>query len=251
LNVPSQIADFFIEVLAVDQPAATRQRALKIFRKPLIMRIRLPEPIPMQFSSPDPDRTRIGFFDSDLESAAALERRVSRALSVIARRRLLTAEFHSVDSAAVPDIARLAAAHRVPVLRLDCDSDATTDTVTFVLRILQTRWDSALRGAIESAIRADFAAAEILFCAKCDLMYCASDGGPCVLRYHEGRRLPFDDGRWEVAENNVALWNFACCGRIARDAPGCAVRTDPQHLREVDRAFSRLVISDVAVYDSV
>jgi hypothetical protein len=217
LNVPSQIADFFIEVLAVDQPEETRHRAPKRFRRPILMGVRLPDPIPMQFSSPDPDRTRIGFFDSDLEPAVSLEHRVSRALNVISHRRMLVAQFLNVDALAAPDCARLANAHRVPVLRVDCDCDATTETVTFVLRILQTRWGT--REAIESAIREAFAAAEVLFCSKCDLLYCAGD------RCHGCRRLPFD----------------ACCGRIPRDSP-------PEHSRQPDRAFSKLVIGETAVY---
>jgi hypothetical protein len=93
----------------------------------------------MLFASPDPGRARIGFFDSRHESAVDLERRVSRAPSAIAERSMLVAEFHSVDIAHSPDVAKIADELRVHVLKLDVEADAATDTQTFVLQFLQTR----------------------------------------------------------------------------------------------------------------
>jgi hypothetical protein len=187
----------------------------------------------------------IGFFESDVESAIALERRVARVLSIISKRDVLLAEFHNVDRSF--QLRQFTDIYRPYLLRMDCGVDEVTDTQTFVFLFLQLRWDLAMREKVEAEIRQKFATVQILFCAKCDCMFCPSDGSECVVRFHAGKRTAFRDGTWEVTEGEVAYWNFACCGKVPAAAPACSVNVYKEHFPESGRVFSRLVISQKQV----
>jgi hypothetical protein len=223
LNVPSLIADFLIERLATDQPAVLRHCAPKVFRAPALLHLRFPVAVPVLLSSPEPRKTRLGFFDSAVESAADLERRLLRLLSVLSRRRMLTAEFRSVDALAGPDPARLSATLELPVLRIECDADPATETRTFVLRLLPPRWSDSHRLELERALQRSFTDAEVLLCPRCRCLFCRRDQCDCVI---------WPDGAREA-------WEDSSPARYA------------DHVLEGARPLSRLVIADLPLSGDV
>jgi hypothetical protein len=246
LNVPSQIADFLIEMLSTEQPPNLRHTSPKVFRNPSLFSIRFPEPIPMLFSSPEPRRTRIGFFDSPFESAISLEHRLSRMLSILSHRHVLTAEFHNVDSQCSLNISHFADSLNVKAVRIDCDSDSAMETQTFVVRILQIDWDERRRNEIEAALRESFAVSELLFCVKCNHLFCLNDGSSCGVREHSGKRIAFPNGLSEVIEEGIIWWCFECCGKVRANGSEC--HEVGKHEMEQGRTFSRLIINEVSLF---
>jgi hypothetical protein len=160
-------------------PLSQVHKAPKVFRTPTLLRLRIIDPIPLLFSSPEPRKTRIGSFDTEFDSAAAVEGRLWRLISALSDRPILTAEFHSVDAHAAPDPAELSATLGCPVLKFDCDFDPASDTQTFVLKILPERWTDEVRTELEAVIKAKFCAAEVHLCERCGCLFCHEDGSAC------------------------------------------------------------------------
>jgi hypothetical protein len=238
-----------IEELATDQPAPQRHFCPKVFRRPALLHLPFPIPVPVLVSSPEPRRTRLGFFDTAPESAASLELRLSRVLSVLSRRRVVRAEFRGVDARAAPDPAALSAALGAPVLLTDCGGDDATETATFLVRALPRRWSAERRREIEAALARAFEDAEVAVCAKCRCLFCRTDGSICSVRYHSGRRVAFPGGAWEEADKDGTLWNFSCCGVVGAGAEGCSTATYEQHVQQSGKSLSRFVVADARLFE--
>jgi hypothetical protein len=183
MNVPALIAEFFIEALATDQPPELRHHNGKVFVRPVVMNIALPEPIPMSFSSQSGGKIQIGFFDTDLESAADIERRVSLVLTAIAQRKMLVASFTNVDRVRFPveGAAELAEGLGVCVLRKGGDVDEDGEVHSFILKIMQSHWDGEGADRVVARLEALKERSRIAKCANCDYWFCPAEGGECAI----------------------------------------------------------------------
>jgi hypothetical protein len=183
MNVPTLIAEFFIEALATDQPPELCHLDGKVFTRPVVMNVALPEPVPMSFSSQGGGKIQIGFFDTDLESAADIERRVSSALSAIAQRKMLIASFTNVDRVRFPveGAAELADGLGVCVLRKGGDVDEEGEVHSFILKIMQSHWEDETTDRVVARLEALKESSRIAKCTNCDYWFCPAEGGECAV----------------------------------------------------------------------
>jgi hypothetical protein len=255
MNVPRLLAEFFIEAFAVDGPEVFRHCAHKHFPKPVVLPVCFPERIPMSFSSPEPQKIQIGFFESPRESSVDLERRVGAALNAMARRNLLIAEFRRVDTQNFPDAAITAVARRfgLPLLRLDQERDEGMQTKNVVVRIMivEALWTQDVDAEIRKACTQAFVQGKVAYCSVCGLVFSAPDAAQCKVRLHPGKRIPFEGGAWEeqdiVGGDRVTYGNFTCCGRgIVGD--GCQVHVTPEHRADTERSLSELLFDVIPLF---
>jgi hypothetical protein len=183
MNVPALITEFFIEAFAMDQPAEFCHLNGKVLLHPIVMRVALPEPIPMSFSSHIPGKIQIGFFDTDLENAADIERRVSSVLSAIAQRKMLVASFANVDRVHFPveKADELAENLGVCILRKMGDVDEDGEVHSFLLKIMQSHWDDDIANRVIARLEALKEGSRIAKCANCDYWFCPAEGGECAV----------------------------------------------------------------------
>jgi hypothetical protein len=181
MNVPSLLAEFFIEAFAVDHPRAPRHHSPKDFTRPTLISIRLPEPIPMSFESRDPGKIQFGFFHTDFETAEELQRRVSAVLSSIAQRRMLVAQFENVDLHNFPDAAIAAVARDLDlcVLRKSTALDEESECHSFILKIMMCHWTPEKDAAVRAELARIEQRARIAECTECRMWYCPADNGTC------------------------------------------------------------------------
>jgi hypothetical protein len=181
MNVPSLLAEFFIEAFAVDHPRAQRHHTPKDFTRPTVIGVRLPEPILMSFASPEPGKIQFGFFHTDFETAEEFQRRVSGVLSSIAQRRMLIAQFDNVDLQNFPDAAVAAIARDLDLcmLRKSTGVDEDSECHSFVLKVMMSHWTPEKDAAVRDELARLEERARIAECADCRMWYCPADNGTC------------------------------------------------------------------------
>jgi hypothetical protein len=253
MNVPRCLAEFFIEALAEDAPEIRRHRGRKEYRSPVILRIRLPDPIPMLVSTHDDAKIQFGFFDTETEMADALERRVSVALNQLAGRSLFIADFRSVDIQNFPDeaIPAIAREFKLPLLRLERGIDRENELKSFIVKILEVEWGDVLAAKVRAALQEAFERGKVCTCKVCGLMFSPLDHGGCEEAYHRGQRLRFPSGAIQEDDieggDRVTYINTSCCGRVLLGT-SCAVRIHPEHVPDPQNPVSELILVERPLY---
>jgi hypothetical protein len=254
MNVPALFAEFMLEALAVDQPPALRGVSPKHFAEATIIRVRLPEPIPMSFRSMDGQKIQIGFFTRPEETASAVETRVSSVLNALSHRQLFVAEFVDVDTQnfTAAALSELAAELRLPILRRTRAVNVDAQLQTCVVKIMKVDalWDAAVEARAREALEAALDAGRVAVCKFCGLQFCPADRGICEEPYHAGRQLQFPDGAWEEEGiedgERVTYVRFSCCGKVLPYLTGCRTRTRQAH--EPEETVSRLQFDACPLY---
>lgn len=86
MNAPTNIVDFLVEGLAVNQPENTRFMANKQYQKETVITLQLPIPIPVSFLTAGEQKTRLGFYTTVSSTADEAQKRIMDILNNVASR---------------------------------------------------------------------------------------------------------------------------------------------------------------------
>jgi hypothetical protein len=256
INVPSEVADFFIEGFAVDQPASTKAVANKTFPKPITLKFSLPAIVPISVSSVEQGKVQFGFYETPLLSVAETEQRVNFILSAIARKETYVVDFTNVDKATftTEEVIDFAADYDLILLKYDGRVNEELEIQDFTLKLLKIHWTVEREKELETGCTELFDLVYVAFCKNCQLVYSPSDTSPSVSYRHTGKKLEFRPGVWEEVDMDdvddpVVIEKWSCCGEVAADEQGCeAVPAGPHVLDDTKRDFCRFSIRTSTVF---
>ncbi|OHT14293.1 hypothetical protein TRFO_43124 [Tritrichomonas foetus] len=241
LNVPTSLAEFLIESLAVNQPDHLKHVENKIFEGKQLIKIACPAPQIISFENQPDNKIQLGFFDTEVATAQETQITCNSILSTLFDRKILEFFVNKVDrmSFNFRYLEELAKKNDFVYLISAPEVDLRSETISFLIKVLEYNWSHDKEQNIIKDILQLIQSSSVVICMKCGLMFCPNDGSICYKTKHSGHRIPFPNGALEMVSNDeitgipYLVVNYSCCGECCVDDPGCVLTNIPNGNHEI------------------
>jgi hypothetical protein len=231
--VSMTLAALLVEVFGVNQPRNLMCRTNKLFDSNPIFTLLLPIPVPVKFSQIGSDSVQLALSNPTSLPASITYGLLNKAITAVISRKIIRVEFNEVDRFGFERDLQMSLAKNNGIAliksedRISDEDDARSFTI----------WAVPLSESVPSNLKDKFERQWFAIarrpCANCGVLFSDQCNEPCVIRKHEGERIPFEDGldEHQIEETGEIIVRYECCGEVEADCPGCVEAViEPLHV---------------------
>lgn len=231
---------FMVELFATNQPENEVNKISKIFlEQKFIYKLAILPVLPVAFELIKDNVVMVSFADTDIISAAEIQKQFKFALNLFKHLKIKAGQFHNVDVYNFDDGKVKTMSENLGYCLIKGENIGDEKSAGFSIWCLPNEIGTEPFCKFEEECQKQYNIIQTFYCEKCNKYVSKGFSGECFIREHTGNRIPFDDGK-DIHEEYVQegdktfpieLVQFSCCGTIPKHQmnEGCSRMVFNEH----------------------